>query len=254
MAKVRPQLPFAAPLFPWRLLQSPNVPGSKAGRHDRYPRTDVCGSPVFACGTEALRASPPVVPADNFIEAGNPGPNVVRSVRTQLALGSVSLTLAPLVLTTRLISIKQRLQPCPLHLRFPLVHDPGILGSTTSRSSRTTLVRLPSLVIFTVELVEDALGLGNQSKPFWFTNAGVRQAPCQHRCCVFLGDLPQTSIDYLQPRKDALIVHDRLRVAGRRAGRWPIIGRGKDRAGDGCVALDKGFCLPHRSKGVFGRF
>jgi len=105
-----------------------------------------------------------------------------RSGRTQLALGSVSLTLAPLVLTIRLISLKQRLQPYPLHLRFQLVHDPGILGSTTSRSSRTSPCRLPSLVIFTVELVEDALGLGDQSKSFWFTNAGVRQTHCQYRC------------------------------------------------------------------------
>jgi len=53
----------------------------------------------------------PNVPGSNLIEAGNPGPNVVRSVRTQFALGSVSLTLAPLVPTIRLISIKQRLQP-----------------------------------------------------------------------------------------------------------------------------------------------
>jgi hypothetical protein len=103
-------------------------PALKHAAHDRYPHTDVCGSPVCACGNEPIRDSPAVVPADDTIEAGNPGPNVVRSVRTQLALGSVPLTLAPLVLTIRLISIKQRLQPCPLHLRFPLVHDQASLA------------------------------------------------------------------------------------------------------------------------------
>jgi hypothetical protein len=114
--------------------------------------------------------------------------------------------------------------------------------------------KLPSPVIFTVELVEDALGLRNQSKPFWFTNAGVRQTPCQYRRCVFLGNLAQASIDHLQPGEDAFIVHDALRVADRRAGRWAIIGRGKDRARDGRVALDEGFCLSHRNEEVFGRF
>ena len=55
MAKVRPQLPFAAPLLPWWLLQSPNVPGFKARHHDRYPLTDVCGNSVCVLvGNEAL--------------------------------------------------------------------------------------------------------------------------------------------------------------------------------------------------------
>src|SRR5690242_14831050 len=95
-------------------------------------------SPVCACGNQAIRVSPAVVPADDLIEAGNPGPHIVRSVGNQFPLDSVSLTLGPVAFTIRLISIKQRLQPCPLRLRFPLVHDPGILRSTTSRSSRTS--------------------------------------------------------------------------------------------------------------------
>jgi len=56
-----------------------------------------------------------------------------------------------------------------------------------------------SIVGLAVELVEDALSLRNQSKSFRFTNAGVRQAPCQYRCCVPLRDLPQASIDRLEP-------------------------------------------------------
>jgi len=41
---------------------------------------------VFACGNEALRDSPAVVPADDLIEAGNPGTDVVSPVWRRFAL------------------------------------------------------------------------------------------------------------------------------------------------------------------------
>src|SRR5438309_10490747 len=61
-----------------------------------------------------------------------------------------------------------------------------------------------------IQLVEDAASLCNQPQPFMLMDASPSQSMSQYRSRGRARDLPQSLVDYLEPRQDGLIIHGAL--------------------------------------------